>query len=101
VSPTGVRISGDTGGVVITSNVFRDLSQAGIQLGTGNGNVSHVTITRNRFDVSRRNVPVVVTRGRQASWIAASGNSSSSPIRPAAPALKARTNYRVAIATPN
>lgn len=94
---TGIRISGDTGGIMVIGNDYSGLSDAGIQLGTGNGNVSRVTASRNRFSASRMDVPIARTSGRQASWIEVRESTSHAQIRVGPPVFDARTNYNVSI----
>lgn len=74
----GVRITGDTGGVTITGNRIVGFSRAGVLLGEGSSNVSHVEVSRNDFEPGDEAAPIVMIEGHQASFLSGRGNRVTS-----------------------
>jgi parallel beta-helix repeat protein len=72
-APIGVKITGDTGGISISKNLFRDFSDCAVLLGEG-GNVSHVSIIDNRLRASRPDAVAIRVGGLQAAFLSANHN---------------------------
>ncbi|MES2346305.1 MAG: right-handed parallel beta-helix repeat-containing protein [Pseudomonadota bacterium] len=67
--PIGARVTGDTGGVTLSGNVFSDFSTAGVKLADGiGGNVSYVNVHDNTFIPVNNTTGIVVVQGAQASF---------------------------------
>lgn len=67
--PTGIRVTGDTGGVSIANNIITDFSTAGVALGTGaTGNVSYVDVSNNTFTPVSNVTGVITMAGAVASF---------------------------------
>lgn len=67
--PTGVRVTGDTGGVSIRANSISDFTDAGIKLGDGaGGGVSYVDVSGNFFRPASNTVPIIAIAGAAASF---------------------------------
>lgn len=65
----GVSDTGDSGGILISSNSVSVFTTAGVQLGAGTtGNVSYVTLTNNVFSPSTTTTNIVAIAGSQASF---------------------------------
>jgi len=77
-APTGIRVTGDTGGIRIQSNTFAAFTESAIQLGDAAGNVSHVEILDNHFVAASAAAPLVLLWGKQAAFISGHGNSARS-----------------------
>lgn len=67
--PTGMRVTGDTGGVLIRANSISDFSDAGVKLGDGaGGSVSYVDVSGNFFRPASNTVPIIAIAGAAASF---------------------------------
>lgn len=74
---TGIRVTGDTGGVQIRGNYLTDFSGRGVQLGSTDGNISRVSVEGNDLHPSTPAIPLLTIAGRQAAWLRARNNSTS------------------------
>jgi len=67
-TPFGVYITGDTGGVTVSSNVISSFNLAGLKLGSGSGNVSKVIIRDNFFKPDSPDAPLIHIQALTASF---------------------------------
>ena len=68
-SPTGMRVTGDTGGVAIRGNSINDFSSGGVKLGDGAaGGVSYVDVSGNCFKPANNTTPIIAIAGAAASF---------------------------------
>ncbi|HEY5668150.1 MAG TPA: right-handed parallel beta-helix repeat-containing protein, partial [Candidatus Saccharimonadales bacterium] len=79
--PVSMFVTGDTNGVKVSGNYFRDFTTTGVSLGgAGGGNVSGVYITDNYFDPHDTTTYCITTAGSVSSVNRAVGNTMPSTI---------------------
>ncbi|WP_181038813.1 NosD domain-containing protein [Arthrobacter sp. Y81] len=79
--PTGVSVSGDTGGIQVRGNFIRDFTATGVQLGGGSGNISYVTVEGNDFQPNGATTYLINVAGSLAAFLRARNNSTTATNR--------------------
>lgn len=74
----GMRVTGDTAGIAIRANAFKNFTVAGVQLGEGGGNCSYVDVSDNFLQPATNTTACIATGGAVASFITGRFNTVNS-----------------------
>lgn len=94
---TGIRGTGDTGGVAVYANYFNGYSVAGVQLGALSANCSYWDVSQNFFTPSSNTVPTILTVGNTVSFCTGKNNTVNSSGITAAYLYTATASTHVAV----